>query len=181
MTTADVVETLESLLRAPDALFTVDEIADAARLSGGVLRGWLTRGGVVLDERLDHISIGGGRTRPNRLHWRTAVELLLAVKLNEYGFGLVNGDAAEVAHDAAKGLKVNDLESLAGGRVIVIRRARIALRRIVNVDVIQRPEIAEVVRRHNLAAGMMGVGVIVLDPLGLGNVLWRILKARADV
>lgn len=173
----DVSGDLAAMLAA-GPLFTVAEIAGEARVSVEVLKSWLARGRLKLDHRKDEIS-AGGRSKANRLHWRSVIALLVAVKLNEYGFGLINGEAVEVARRVAGDLAVSDLQSTTG-RLVLIRRVLVDGRRSISVGTVARAEIADAVQAPVIVDRFAGVGSLVVDPIGLGAVIWRMIRRQAE-
>lgn len=149
--------------------YTLAEIAAQIVADPDTLRTWFNGGGLALFPPLDTPS-AGGRGRSHRLHWRTAAMLLIAVKLNEFGFGLGSGEAAELAGAAFKaGLTLEDFCSEWGPLIVVERRAGQAF----GVHLVTRYGPVEDVARTAIRDGFEGVGRLVIDPIGIGRIIWR--------
>jgi hypothetical protein len=174
------LDTLDVLLAGGAPKFTVVEIAAEAHVGVAALKSWIGRGRLKLDPKNDEASLGG-RGVSNRLHWRTVAALLLAVKLNDYGFGLINGEATDTAHRIAEALTISDLCTTEPGRLVIVKRVRIVgrvPRRGIEVGHVARRDIARVVTAPVIVDRFTGVGTLVIDPLGIGEVIWRMIKAR---
>ena len=140
------------------------------------VRPWLqARGGIRPDPKLDEVS-GGGRSRFTRLHWRTTAAILIAIKLNDYGFGLNNGEAGDLAREISDGLAISDLDTTR--RLIIVRRVRPGGRRQVKASLVPRIMLAEALSVPTIRDGFDGSAALVLDPIGLGRIIWRMTRRQ---
>lgn len=156
--------------------FTFAEIADELGGSPDSLRPWFNGGGLALSPPFDEVAERGGRGVSHRLHWRTTVLLLLALKLNAFGFGLKNGEAAQAAGGAFKaGLELAHLCSEDSPLIAVERDAEGNVR----VSLVRRDGEAGLIERPMILDGFAGVGTLLVDPIGLGRILWRIAMRQA--
>jgi hypothetical protein len=78
--------------------FSFAEITAKTGATTDTMRHWFGIGGLRYESTLDQL--GKGRNSPTRLHHRSYVLLLLAMKFNQLGFGMKGGDAAELAVQA---------------------------------------------------------------------------------
>jgi hypothetical protein len=178
------LDTLDRLLAGrPEPKVTVEEIAAEAGVGVSALKSWIGRGCLPLDPARDEIS-AGGRSLANRLHWRSVTALLLAVKLNGYGFGLMNGEATDTAVRLARALRLSDLCTTDPGRLLAVKRVRLdagsPVRRGIEIAHVARRDLLAIVAAPVILDRFTGVGTLVIDPLGIGEVLWRMIRARAS-
>lgn len=148
-------------------LFTFGEIAEEIGGEADTLRSWFSKGGLAVSH-LDDVSPGGGRA--NRLHWRTVAALLIALKLNDYGFSKSGGEAAGAAGAAfTAGLIIRHFESTDGPLVAVDRDADAGVR----VSLINRDGWAGLIETPRALDGFEGIGTLIIDPIGVGRIIWR--------
>jgi hypothetical protein len=164
-------------LRLSDHVSRVYSFADLGAALGerpDTLRTLFNTAGLVIMRPFDQEGTGG-RGGSHRLHWRTVLSLLLVLKLNDYGFGLRNGEAAEVAGAVfTAGLELDHLCSEYSPLISVSREAgglRVAL--------IERGTMAAEAEAPLMRDGLEGVGTLLLDPIGFGRIIWRMAMAQA--
>lgn len=159
-----------------DRTFTFGEIAEEVGGNADALRAWFNGGGLALAPPFDTVADKGGRGVGHRLHWRTLVLLLLAIKLNGFGFGLRSGEAAQAAGAAmAAGLDLGHLCSEDSPLIAVEREAEGMIR----VSLVARGAPAGAVEDPSIRDGFDGVGTLILDPIGFGRVVWRLAIRQA--
>lgn len=160
---------------AEDTLFTLPAIGEAINVDADALRKWFAPGpqggGLVLALGHDEPAGTGGRT--HRLHWRTAVALMLASRLNAFGLRLRGGEAATCAAQVFK-------HGLAFEHLFIDARPLIAI--VPRGDNIA----AALVRRDALAGyvegvitaedGFESIGTLLLDPASFGLLLKRLAQ-----
>ena len=148
--------------------YSFGEIAEEIGGEADTLRSWFLHGGLALMPPLDEVADKGGRS--HRLHWRTVILLLLALKLNAFGFAKKTGEAALVAGGAFKaGLRIEHFETTDSPLIAVQREADGAPR----VFLIARDALAGYVEGPTSLDGFEGIGTILLDPIGFGRIVWR--------
>lgn len=166
-------------LRLPDHIertFTFAEVAEEVGGNADALRAWFNGGGLALSPPFDTVADKGGRGVGHRLHWRTLSLLLLAIKLNGFGFGLRSGEAAQAAGAAmAAGLDIGHLCSEDSPLIAVEREAEGAIR----VSLVARGAPAAAVEEPRIRDGFDGVGTLLIDPIGIGRVIWRLAIRQA--
>ncbi len=148
--------------------FSFGEIAEEIGGEADTLRSWFLNGGLALCPPLDEVAEKGGRS--HRLHWRTTVLLLMALKLNDLGFGKKTGEAALVAGGAFKaGLLVDHFETTDSPLIAVTRDADSTPR----VFLIARDAMAGEVEGPSGLDGFNGIGTVIIDPIRFGRIVWR--------
>lgn len=148
--------------------FTFGEIAEEIGGEGDTLRSWFLTGGLALAPPYDHVAEKGGRS--HRLHWRTVTALLIALKLNALGFAKKTGEAAGAAGAVfSAGLALEHLETTDSPLIAVNRDAEGGVR----VSLIARDAAAGYVEQPLILDGWSGIGTVLIDPIGLGRIIWR--------
>lgn len=148
--------------------FSFGEIAEEIGGEADTLRSWFLNGGLALAPPLDEVAEKGGRS--HRLHWRTAVLLLMALKLNDLGFAKKTGEAAAVAGGAFRaGLMIDHFETTASPLIAITREADGSPR----VFLVARDAQSGDIEGPTSLAGFEGIGTILLDPIGFGRIVWR--------
>lgn len=156
-------------------VFSFGEIADVLGEKSETLRTLFNTSGLVLMPPFDQEGTGG-RGGSHRLHWRTVLSLLLVLKLNDFGFGLRNGEAARIAAGVFQaGLELDHLCS-DYSPMISVTRERESLR----VALIERGTMVAEAEAPTIRDGMEGVGTLLIDPIGFGRVIWRMAMAQAE-
>lgn len=158
-----------SLEAHADRRFSLGEIAATLGMLAESVRKWFTLSGLALAPPLDEVS-PGGQGRAHRLHWRTVATLILALRLNRYGFGMRDGEAAMIAGRVfALGLELEHLTHTSGPLIAVTRTPEgeplVAL--------VSRPNADAAVEGSLSLRGIEQIGTFVVDPIQIGQVLWR--------
>lgn len=149
--------------------YSFGEIAEEIGGEADTLRSWFLNGGLALMPPLDEVAEKGGRS--HRLHWRTTVLLLMALKLNDLGFAKKTGEAAMVAGGAFKaGLLIEHFETTDSPLIAVSRESDGTPR----VYLVARDALAGQVEGPTSLDGFEGIGSVLLDPIGFGRIVWRI-------
>lgn len=153
-----------------DRTWSFAEISEEIGSNPDTLRAWFNIGGLALAPPFDHVS-KGGRGSSHRLHWRTVVLLLLAIKFSDYGLSLRSGEAAGAAGAVfAAGLDLAHLSSEMSPLISVSRDGDGAAR----VGLVERGAPAGMIEAPLIGEAFEGVGTLLVDPIGIGRVLWRL-------
>lgn len=148
--------------------FTFGEVAEEIGGEGDTLRSWFLTGGLALAPPQDVVAEKGGRS--HRLHWRTVTMLLIALKLNAMGFSKKTGEAAGAAGAVfSAGLALEHLETTDSPLIAVNREADGGVR----VSLIERDAAAGYVEQPLILDGWAGIGTVLIDPIGVGRIIWR--------
>lgn len=160
---------------AEDTLFTLPAIGDAINVDADALRKWFAPGpqggGLVLALGHDEPAGSGGRT--HRLHWRTAVALMLANRLNAFGLRLRGGEAAMCAAQVFKhGLAFEHLFIDARPLIAIVPRGD-----NIAVALVRRDALAGYVEAVITAEdGFESIGTLLVDPASFGVLLKRLAE-----
>lgn len=159
-----------------DRTFSFAEIADEIGGTADSLRSAFNASGLALFPPFDQVANRGGRGMSHRLHWRTLTAFLMTLRLNDLGLGLKDGEAASAAGAAfSAGLELEHLASEDSPLIAIQRDGSGALR----VWLARRDAPAGTVEAPRIRDGLPGVGTVLLDPIGLGRVVWRIAMRQA--
>lgn len=159
-----------------DRTFTFAEIGAEIGENPDTLRKFFNGGGLALSPPFDVVADSGGRGMSHRLHWRSVTLLLLAMKLQEFGFSVRSGDAARAAGAVfAAGLGLEHLSSENSPLIAVDREGDGSIR----VALIERSAPAGAVEEPRIRDGFPGVGTFLIDPIGIGRVVWKLAIRQA--
>ena len=159
-------------------LFPLPVIGRAIEVDADALRKWFADGGqgggLALMPPHDRPAGTGGRS--HALHWRTAVTLMLAVRLNTIGLRLRGGEAAKAAAAVfAGGLDFEHLFSEARPLIAVVMRPG-----HVDVALVRRDALAGYIEsKVAVEDGFPCIGTILMDPASFGVILTTIAGEAA--
>lgn len=158
------VQTLKLSTLAADKVFSFTEIGSVTGHAPETLRSWL-KFGLELDPERDKAEDQGGRS--HLLHWRTVLTLLLALRLNQYGFNKRSGQCVGMAERLASMVELTDLETT-GGPMLIAQQTASGVH-VATVDRAWRLDAFE-----SSLSRFYDSGTLILDPVTFGRVLWRV-------
>ena len=155
---------------AESTLFPLPIIGRAIGVDADALRKWFADGGQGGGLALmpPHDRPAGQGARSHSLHWRTALALMLAVRLNSFGLRLRGGEAAKaVAGVFQQGFDFSHLFVEDRPLIAVVMRPA-----SVDVALIARTALAGYVEsKVELEDGFGCVGTLLIDPASFGVIL----------